>query len=361
MPHTRSRGRFRILTPIETLPADPVHQEDARTPLVVVPFPTMGQNQARNRAQSQQYAGLYARTTHPGSRTGNGRRPRTWPPPAMPPSPSRSGWFTEYYEEPSTWSEVPAAFRDWTEHEDRAATLRVWSPGIVHGLLQIEDYAGALLSTYPGVTAETVSARLAARMQRQRRLAARDVPSWFIVDELSLLPAGGRAGDHDQRRCGTCWPSRPCRTSPSRCCPPSPTPPPSARSSSPTSRPTPSTRPAASSTPGKRLRPSHGSSIAYGQSAAKRRSQRRYWKGWPRHGLAEVLSQRGQRRVLRRGGRHRAVCPSARHHRPRRPNASVHRRGMARVRPGTEAQVSDWDNGHPHPQAPRPVSATDRC
>jgi hypothetical protein len=40
--------------------------------------------------------------------------------------------------------------------EDQAATLRVWSPGIVHGLLQTEDYARALLSTYPGVTAEAL-------------------------------------------------------------------------------------------------------------------------------------------------------------------------------------------------------------
>jgi hypothetical protein len=67
---------------------------------------------------------------------------------------------------------------------------------------------------------------------------------------------------------------------------------------------------------GEQLRPSHGSSIASGQNAARRRSQRRYWKGWPRHGLAEVLSQRGQRRVLRRGDRHRAGCPGARHQGP---------------------------------------------
>jgi transcriptional regulator with XRE-family HTH domain len=122
------------------------------------------------------------------SRIENGKRPPTENVAATCDAafPERKGWFTEYYEELSTWSEVPAAFKDWTEHEDQAATLRVWSPGIVHGLLQTEDYARALLSTYPGVTAEAVSARLAARMQRQRRLAARDLPSWFIVDELSL-------------------------------------------------------------------------------------------------------------------------------------------------------------------------------
>ena len=42
--------------------------------------------------------------------------------------PERKGWFTEYYEELGTWSEVPAAFKDWPEHEDKAASLRVWSP-----------------------------------------------------------------------------------------------------------------------------------------------------------------------------------------------------------------------------------------
>jgi transcriptional regulator with XRE-family HTH domain len=122
------------------------------------------------------------------SRIENGKRPPTENVAAACDAafPERKGWFTEYYQELSTWSEVPAAFKDWTEHEDRAATLRVWSPGIVHGLLQTEEYARALLTTYPGVTGETVSARLAARMERQRRLSVRDVPSWFIVDELSL-------------------------------------------------------------------------------------------------------------------------------------------------------------------------------
>ena len=100
--------------------------------------------------------------------------------------PERRGWFCEYYAEMSTWSEVPAAFKDWTEREDRAAALRVWSPGIVHGLLQTPDYARALLATYPGVTDQAVSARLAARMDRQRRLFTRDALAWFIVDELSL-------------------------------------------------------------------------------------------------------------------------------------------------------------------------------
>ena len=100
--------------------------------------------------------------------------------------PERRGWFSEYYAELSTWSEVPAGFKDWTELEDKSATLRVWSPGIVHGLLQTEDYARALLMTYPGVSAEVVAIRLASRMARQARLFERDVLTWFVVDALSL-------------------------------------------------------------------------------------------------------------------------------------------------------------------------------
>jgi len=107
--------------------------------------------------------------------------------------PERHGWFAEYYAELSTWSEVPAAFKDWSEREDKAVSLRVWSPGIVHGLLQSEDYARALLATYPGVSDETVAARLASRMERQRRLFARDALVWFVVDELSLYRCVGSA------------------------------------------------------------------------------------------------------------------------------------------------------------------------
>jgi transcriptional regulator with XRE-family HTH domain len=101
--------------------------------------------------------------------------------------PERRGWFLEYYEESKQWT--PPGFRNWTEYEDRAATLRVWMPGIVHGLLQTEDYARALLETYPDTPGEMVDTRLAARMARQRRVLTREKPplSFFVVDELSLL------------------------------------------------------------------------------------------------------------------------------------------------------------------------------
>jgi transcriptional regulator with XRE-family HTH domain len=102
--------------------------------------------------------------------------------------PERRGWFMDWYTESREWSEIPASFRSWQEYEDKAGRLYVWSPGIIHGLLQTEDYARALLVTMPKATDEVVATRLAARMERQRRTIGRpDLPaSWFIVDEPSL-------------------------------------------------------------------------------------------------------------------------------------------------------------------------------
>jgi len=124
------------------------------------------------------------------SRIENGRRPPTEALAQACDSafPERRGWFTDWYDESRTWAEVPPGFRSWAEVEEKAASLRVWSPGIVHGLLQTEDYARALISVQPTVTAEIVRARLANRMERQRRVVARDDPpsAWFVVDELAL-------------------------------------------------------------------------------------------------------------------------------------------------------------------------------
>jgi transcriptional regulator with XRE-family HTH domain len=102
--------------------------------------------------------------------------------------PERRGWFSEFYDESRHWPEVPASFKSWPEYEDKAANLRDWSPSIVTGLLQTEAYARALISTLPDITAETVSARVAGRMERQKRVIGRDSPpsARFIIDELSL-------------------------------------------------------------------------------------------------------------------------------------------------------------------------------
>jgi transcriptional regulator with XRE-family HTH domain len=109
--------------------------------------------------------------------------------------PERRGWFMDWYTESREWSEIPATFRSWQEYEDKAGRLHVWSPGIIHGLLQTENYARALLITMPKATDDVVATRLTARMERQRRTLGRPDPpaSWFIVDELSLYRLVGSA------------------------------------------------------------------------------------------------------------------------------------------------------------------------
>ena len=103
--------------------------------------------------------------------------------------PSRRGWFTDWLSESREWAEMPATFRSWPDYEDRAATIRAWSPGILHGLVQTEDYARALITVQPGVTPEVTGARLTARAERQRRVLDRtDSPPsvWVVADELAL-------------------------------------------------------------------------------------------------------------------------------------------------------------------------------
>jgi transcriptional regulator with XRE-family HTH domain len=105
--------------------------------------------------------------------------------------PERKGWFREYYEESKEWT--PPGFRSWGEYEDKATSLRVWSPGIVHGLLQTQDYARALIAVEPAVTDEITRVRLANRAARQQRVLSREDPPsvWFVVDEFALYRCVG--------------------------------------------------------------------------------------------------------------------------------------------------------------------------
>jgi transcriptional regulator with XRE-family HTH domain len=101
--------------------------------------------------------------------------------------PERGGWFSEFYEESRTWIATPPWFRDWVDREQRAMTLRNWYLGVLDGLLQTEDYARTIQGVTPGVTADEVNARVAARMKRQAILTRDDPPTaWFLLDEAAL-------------------------------------------------------------------------------------------------------------------------------------------------------------------------------
>jgi plasmid maintenance system antidote protein VapI len=102
--------------------------------------------------------------------------------------PGRRGWFSEYWTELQQWAEVPSWFRPWAEYEMSTTTIRAWSPCVVDGLLQTEDYATAIISEAPDVMPHKVAERAANRMARQKRVLFRDDPpqAWFLVDITSL-------------------------------------------------------------------------------------------------------------------------------------------------------------------------------
>ena len=105
------------------------------------------------------------------------------------------GWYLTWLEETRTAPEIPVTFRSWSDYEDRTAALRVWTPGIVDGLVQAQAYAAALIATSPGVSDDAAAARLNARMDRQRRVLGRDKPPavTLLVDEAALYRQVGTA------------------------------------------------------------------------------------------------------------------------------------------------------------------------
>lgn len=98
--------------------------------------------------------------------------------------PERRGWYLQWLDDIRSAPEVPATFRSWSDYEDRSATLRLWTPLIVDGLFQTEDYARALIAL-TGVSGEVAAARLGARLERQQRVLSRCRVS-YVLDQSAL-------------------------------------------------------------------------------------------------------------------------------------------------------------------------------
>jgi DNA-binding XRE family transcriptional regulator len=79
---------------------------------------------------------------------------------------------------------IPGWFADWVEIEAKASVLRWWEPLLIPGLLQTEDYARAILSSWRRDGADDVEAKVAARLQRQAVLASVDYR--VLIDESVL-------------------------------------------------------------------------------------------------------------------------------------------------------------------------------
>ncbi|WP_285618654.1 helix-turn-helix domain-containing protein [Actinoallomurus iriomotensis] len=77
---------------------------------------------------------------------------------------------------------LPGWFREWVDEETRAEVLRAFELFVIPGLLQIEDYARALL---PGD-----EAGVAQRMKRQQVLETDSPPMFHVVLDEAVLHHG---------------------------------------------------------------------------------------------------------------------------------------------------------------------------
>jgi transcriptional regulator with XRE-family HTH domain len=102
---------------------------------------------------------------------------------------NKRGWWHTYRDVMPDW------FAAYLSLEQAALQIRAYENQFVHGLLQTEDYARALLGAgNPHASAEATERRVALRMRRQE-LLARDGPPrlWVVMDETVLRwPVGGR-------------------------------------------------------------------------------------------------------------------------------------------------------------------------
>jgi transcriptional regulator with XRE-family HTH domain len=95
------------------------------------------------------------------------------------------GWWSVYA------SSLPAGYLAYIRLEAAAQSIYCWSPELIHGLLQTEDYAGAVIRTALGDPARVppgeIQRMIEARLQRQTMLNARNSKQFsFVLDEAAL-------------------------------------------------------------------------------------------------------------------------------------------------------------------------------
>jgi hypothetical protein len=86
----------------------------------------------------------------------------------------------------------PAADALQLQHDARM--VQAFTLDVVHGLLQTEDYARAVMRAgLPTESAKNIDARVQIRMQQQRRLLDGELELWAVLDEAALWRGTGNA------------------------------------------------------------------------------------------------------------------------------------------------------------------------
>jgi transcriptional regulator with XRE-family HTH domain len=101
-----------------------------------------------------------------------------------------AGWWHSYSDVLPNW------FPTYVGLEGAASLIRAYEVQFVHGLLQTQDYARAVVRRgMKGASEADVERRVALRLERQKHLVAESAPDFHIVlDEASLRrPYGDRA------------------------------------------------------------------------------------------------------------------------------------------------------------------------
>lgn len=100
-----------------------------------------------------------------------------------------AGWWHSYGDV------LPGWFQTYIGLEGAASLIRIYEVQFVHGLLQTEDYAHAVVSRgMRGAPAAEIDRRVALRLARQKTLVSEQAPRFHaVLDEAALRrPYGGR-------------------------------------------------------------------------------------------------------------------------------------------------------------------------
>jgi transcriptional regulator with XRE-family HTH domain len=109
----------------------------------------------------------------------------------------RQGWWQDFSDVLAPGPEdplVPDTFSRYLALEQDASELRSFENTVVHGLLQTEDYARAVLSKLSTADPEATDRLVELRMRRQDRLYADEDPlriHWILDEDVLHRPVGG--------------------------------------------------------------------------------------------------------------------------------------------------------------------------
>ncbi|MFJ8963959.1 helix-turn-helix domain-containing protein [Lentzea sp. NPDC102401] len=92
----------------------------------------------------------------------------------------------------------PILPRTWFEHLQKAKVFTSWCPLVFPGLLQVPDYTRAVILANPNAPHDELEQRVAARQAMQEIFRQRLKSTFYIHEQVLVLPVGGRDVLRDQ-------------------------------------------------------------------------------------------------------------------------------------------------------------------